>query len=207
MIASFFKGLSLSLIPPWARWLILVCSWVVVGVLCFVQGIDHGNATHTQYVQKQATETVRIVQAQAQVITKIETVYRDRIQVIYREGAKIETQIPDYIKPVDEHKFAVNAGFLRIVNAAWSGDAPGPAEDADREPAGIPLGDIAAVQTGNITSCRAWRAQALGWRDFYAEQQIAVNGRAGAWYSGAERLQDNSPVTAPKGADTGEKHE
>ena len=69
----------------------------------------------------------------------------------------------------------------RVLDAAWSGDPAGPASDSDREPADVPLDAIAAAEVGNATSCRAWREQALGWREFYAGQQVAINGKAGAW--------------------------
>lgn len=73
---------------------------------------------------------------------------------------------------------------MRVLDAAWSGDPVGPASDSGREPAGVPLAAIAAIEAGNATSCRAWREQALGWRNFYAGQQVAINGKAGAWSEG-----------------------
>lgn len=134
-----------------------------------------------EYKEQAAQKTVKIVEKQVEVVTKTEVVYRDRIQKIYLKGEQIETQIPVYIKPADELVFAVNTGFVRVLDAAWAGQAPGPAADADREPAGVPLGEIATAQVENATVCHAWREQALGWRRFYADQQQAINGAPGEW--------------------------
>jgi hypothetical protein len=143
------------------------------------------------YLSRQATQTARVTQAQIKVVTVAETKWRDRIQKVYVQGASIETNIPTYVRPTDAELFAVNAGFVRVLNAAWSGNAVGPAAESDREPAGVPIDDLARNEVGNITSCRAWREQALGWRDFYAKQQVAINGKAGAWAVG---------TTVPEGA-------
>jgi hypothetical protein len=84
-----------------------------------------------------------------------------------------------YVTPGDDTSFGVNAGFVRIYNAAWSGDDPGPASDFDREPAGISLSEIAEADAHNATSCRAWREQALSWREFYANLK-AITDAAGS---------------------------
>lgn len=154
--------------------------WFILGVALLSGGYGMGRL-HEARKSRPANQTVKIVYRQAAVVTKTETVYRDRVQKIYLKGETIEHYIPTLVQPVDERLFAVNAGFVRILDAAWAGEAPGPARDSDREPAGIPLGQLAHVQVDNATVCHAWRDQALGWRQFYADQQIAINGQAGAW--------------------------
>ena len=164
-------------------------KWVALGVLvlaAYTTGRVHEARRAVDvlaaYVGKQAAQTVRIIERQAKTDVIIQTKYVDRIQKIYVQGAAIETNIPTYIQPFDNDRFAVNAGFMRVVDAAWTGDAVGPASDTDRESAGVPLDDVAHVQVVNATSCLAWREQALGWREYYARKQIDINGVAGAWY-------------------------
>lgn len=173
----------LARIPAWAWW--IVAGLLVLGA-SYHMGRSHerklADAEMAEYKNKQVVATVKIEKAEAIVVTKTETVYRDRIQKVYVQGAQIEVDIPKYIKPADDALFAVNAGFVRVLTGAWAGEVAGPAVDTDREPSGIPLSAIAAVEAGNITSCRAWRTQALGWREFYRDQQVAVNGAAGEWY-------------------------
>lgn len=171
-------------VPPWVKYA------VAIGLVAAAYGLGRlhearrGADTMIDYIGKQAAQTVRLIERQAKVVTVTETKYRDRIQKIYVQGATIETKVPVYIQSTDTDRFAVNAGFVRVLDAAWTGDAVGPASDSDREPAGIPLDEIAAVEAANATSCRAWREQALGWREFYANQQLAINGKVGAWAEG-----------------------
>ncbi|NML62278.1 hypothetical protein HHL21_14570 [Massilia sp. RP-1-19] len=172
-------------VPRWAM-------WAAVGVLA-VSGYGTGRLhearrgadAHAQYVAGQAEQVVVIVKKQTEVVTVVETKYRDRIHTIHTEGVAIESIIPDLITPADIERFAVNVGFVRLLDAGWDGSVAGPASDSDREPAGISLDEVAAVQVGNATSCRIWREQVYGWREFYAKQQVAVNGEAGEWYVAA----------------------
>lgn len=180
------KALRYTVIPPWGKWVAGLILLVVGAALTYswgyTSGVDSGTKTHTAYVNAQTTQTVKVAEQQVKVVTKVETVYRDRVQIIYREGKTIENQIPNYIKPADDNLFAVPVGLVRVLDAAWTGEAAGPADGADREPSEIPISQIALTQVGNITVCHVWREQALGWRQFYGEQQRAINGAPGDWY-------------------------
>lgn len=177
--------LKSMVVPTWVKWLAIV----VLGAALYGAGRLHearrSAGQLADFQAKQHVKTIRVIEKQVQVVTKVDVQYRDRIKRIYIQGAAIETNIPTYIQPVDLDRFGVNAGFVRVLDAAWAGAPPGPAAGTDREPAGIPLDDVAAVQVHNATSCLAWREQALGWREFYAGQQVAINGKAGAWAAGA----------------------
>jgi hypothetical protein len=187
LLGQLFNRARAAALPWWVKWAALLVLLAAVYGLGRLQEARHGADALLSYLSKQMTQTVRINKQQADVVTVVQTKYVDRIQKIYVQGATLEVDIPKYIKPADDQLFAVNAGFVRVVAAAWSGDATGPASDSDREPAGVPLDQVAAVEVHNATSCRAWRKQALGWREFYAGQQVAINGKAGAW---AEDLAD-----------------
>ena len=171
------------ILPVWTRWVALL----VVGTFTFLLGQLRGERVagqrHVDYMTAQAKQTIKVAQAQTKVVIQTEIKYRDRIQKIYIKGNEIEKQVPIYITDADSARFGVNVGFVRVVAAAWSGEPAGPAAESDREPAAIPLDDVATVEAGNATSCRIWREQALGWRAFYADQQVAINGKAGEWAS------------------------
>lgn len=181
MIAPLLERARAVVLPWWAKLAALGVLLLVVYGAGRIHEARRGADAMLDYIDAQAEQTQRIARAQEKEVTRIETIYRDRIQRIYVQGATIETNIPTYIQPSDAERFAVNTGFVRVLNAAWSGDAVGPAEKSDREPAGVPIDTVAKVEAANATSCRAWRAQALGWREFYAGQQIAINGEAGRW--------------------------
>lgn len=181
-MSALLGRLSGLVLPDWAKWVALGALVLAAYSAGRVHEARRAVDVLADYVGKQAAQTVRIVERQAKTNVLIQTKYVDRIQKIYVQGAMIETNIPTYVQPFDTVRFGVNAGFVRIVDAAWSGEAVGPAADSDREPAGVPLDDVALTQVANATSCRAWREQALGWREYYARKQVDLNGEAGAWH-------------------------
>jgi hypothetical protein len=163
-------------VPAWARAAMLVAAGVALLGIGWIQGERSAGEAHLAYVSAQATRTVAIARAQAKVVQQVEVRYQERIRTIYLHGETIETHIPQLVTPADVERFGVHVGFVRLFDAAWSGDAPGPSEDADREPAAVSLADVAQVEAENATTCRAWREQALGWRDFYDELKRATDG-------------------------------
>lgn len=175
-------SISGLVLPAWAKYAAMAVAATVLYFLGQLHGERVAGQAHIDYVNKQAGQTVKIVQAQAKVVTVTETVYKDKIQKIYVQGEKIETVIHDLVVPADDDRFSVNIGFVRVYNAAWAGDPPGPANDLDREPAEVPLSAIGSTEAANATSCLAWRKETLGWREFYAGQQEAINHVKPAWY-------------------------
>jgi hypothetical protein len=185
MIAGLILQLAKFNWGPWAAGALAVVV-AVGGAVVTLQVHDRhvGEAAVAAYQAKQGKVTEKIIIKTVEGVGKTQIEYRDRIKVVYQKGERIETLIPQYIQPVDDARFAVNAGFVRIVDASWAGEIAGPASSADREPSEIPISEIARTEAANATSCLAWREQVLGWRTFYAREQAAINGKAGEWYEG-----------------------
>jgi hypothetical protein len=157
-----------------ARWPVYALMMALPLCLGELDGERRAGQRHIDYVTAQAARTVAIGKAQTKVVIQTEIKYRDRIQKIYLKGEVIEKQVPIYVTRDDDAVYGVNAGFVRAYNAAWSGDDPGPATESDRGPAGIPLSAVADVDAHNATSCRAWREQAIGFREFYGKMKAAT---------------------------------
>lgn len=185
MLSNFAATARATVIPPWAKWLAFLILLSTVYGMGRLHEARRGADAHAEYVSKQAAQTVVIFKKQVEVVIQTEIEYRDRIHKVYIKGEEIEKVVDHYITPADDERYRVNAGFVRIHAAAWTGLAPGPVEDADREPAGIPLSAVGQVEVENATICRAWREQAFGWREFYSRQQVAINGKAGEWAKAA----------------------
>ncbi|HWX01070.1 hypothetical protein [Collimonas sp.] len=164
-----------EVLPWWARWLALASAAAVFGTICYNKGKQDEGEKHIAYVNQLAERSIKIAKAQQVVVAQTQIKYVDRIKTIYLKGETIEKQVPNYITQADNAHFAVNAGFVRLYDAAWSGEDPGPAADSDREPAGVSLAQVAAVDISNATNCRAWRELALGLREYYAHLQAATN--------------------------------
>ena len=151
-------ALLLARVPAWAYWFIAYLAALGASYyLGYSQEAHRAAQRMAEYKNQQVAAAQVIVQKEVQVVTKTETVYRDRIQKIYIQGAQIEKLVTTFVQPADDARFSVNAGFVRIIDAAWAGAPDGPAFDSDREPASITVSAIAAVEAGNATSCLAWR--------------------------------------------------
>lgn len=168
---SRVKGMVL---PTPARWLAGALIGVVLFGLGELDGQRRAGQAHIDYVTAQAARAIAITKAQAKVVVQTEIQYRDRIKTVYIQGEVIEKQVPVYVTRADDVAYGVNVGFVRTYNAAWTGDDPGAAAESDREPAGIPISEIAETDAFNATTCRAWREQALAWRSFYDQIKSAT---------------------------------
>jgi hypothetical protein len=85
---------------------------------------------------------------------KVVTEYVDRVQVIKERGATIIKEVPVYVSAQADAACAVNAGFVRVHDAAArSLPAPDPAGDADAAPSGVALSTVAATTAENYTRC------------------------------------------------------
>jgi len=164
-----------AVLPWWARWAGLALVAVVVFVFGQMRGERIAGERHNEYVAKQAAQTVRVAQAQTKVVMQTEVKYRDRIQKVYVAGNVIEKEVPVYVTQADNTGCTVNAGFVRSYNAAWAGEPAGAAAESDRGPAVIPFSDVAEADAFNAKACRAWREQALGWREFYQKLKAAID--------------------------------
>ncbi|WP_052494501.1 hypothetical protein [Cupriavidus basilensis] len=160
-------------IPGWARALFIVAALLAVYVLGRLDGERIQGAEHADYVAKQATTAVKVVEAQTKVVTVTETKWRDRIVTVRAKGDTIIKEVPKYVTPSDDSACTVNAGFVRSYHAAWAGEPAGPPADSDREPSGVPLSEVAEADAFNASVARQWREQALGLRDFYVNLQKA----------------------------------
>jgi hypothetical protein len=163
------------IVPVWARWVAILA----LAGTSYAAGCLH-EARHESAAQ--AAKVITVVKHEVQTVVQVQTVYKDRIQKIYIQEKAIEADIPRFIPPSVDAEFAVPVGFVRVASAGWTGDPPGPAGDADREPSGVQFSELAAAEASNAASCRIWREQALGWRAFYAKQQETFNGRHGDWF-------------------------
>lgn len=167
-------SLLTAVLPAPFRWLVLLLAFAFVAMIFQMRGERIAGQRHLDYVGKQAVQSVKIAQMQAKVAGQIEIKYRDRILPIYVKGDVIEKEVPVYVTQADNDHCAVNAGFVRVYDAAWTGEPAGPPTESDRGSTGISLAEIAEVDAFNAKACRAWREQALGLRELYQNLKSAT---------------------------------
>lgn len=167
-----------NLILPWpARLLAISFALVIVFLIGQLHGERVAGLRHLDYVSAQAAQAAKIAQAQTKVVVETQVKYVDRIKTIYKQGDTIEKQVPIYVTAADDAGCSINAGFVRVYDAAWEGADPGSAGSTDREPAGISLATVAETNASNAASCHAWREQALALRELYIKIQKTNLGR------------------------------
>lgn len=165
----------MAALPLWARCAFFALSSLVFFAFGVTYGERRAGQKHIDYVQAQAAKSIAIAKRQQEIVVKTEVKMRDRVNVIYKQGEEIEKLVPIYITGLDDQRFSVSNGWVRLYDAAFAGESPGPATEFDHEPAGIPISAISEVTTHNATSCRQWREQALGWREFYTKLGYEIN--------------------------------
>lgn len=98
--------------------------------------------------------------------TRIVTQYVDRVQVVRERGATIVKEVPVYVTATADAACTVPAGFVRLHDAAASGDAlAGPAGDPDAPAAGVALSAVAETTAANYATYHATAAQVIGLQD------------------------------------------
>ncbi|KQQ84112.1 hypothetical protein ASF73_16210 [Xanthomonas sp. Leaf131] len=103
----------------------------------------------------------------ARASTKTVVEYVDRVQIVREAGATITREIPIYVTQKADAACAIPAGFVRLHDAAATGNPAGPPTgDPDAPAAGITLSGIAGTVADNYTSCHATAAQLSALQDW-----------------------------------------
>ena len=162
------------IIPRWAKWLAIALAALALYALGRVDGQRIEGAKLADYQAKVATASVRALAARVHVLHEIEAKYVERAAKIIKQVETIEKEVRVYVTQADDDRCQLNAGFLRVYNAALSGDDPPAAGESDREPAGVSLADATEVTVFNAGVCRQWKEQALALRQAYEMARVAA---------------------------------
>ncbi|MEA9576935.1 hypothetical protein [Xanthomonas campestris] len=110
----------------------------------------------------------------ARASTKTVVEYVDRVQIVREAGATITREIPIYVTKKADAACAIPAGFVRLHDAAATGNPAGPSTgDPDAPAAGITLSAVAGTVADNYTSCHSTAAQLSAlqdWIDLHAPE-------------------------------------
>ncbi|PPU21361.1 hypothetical protein [Xanthomonas arboricola] len=98
---------------------------------------------------------------------RVVTKFIDRVQIVREAGATITREIPIYVTQKADAACAIPAGFVRLHDAAATGNPTGPPTgDPDAPAAGITLSAVAGTVADNYTSCHATTAQLSALQDW-----------------------------------------
>lgn len=95
----------------------------------------------------------------AKLDVKIVTQYVDRVRAIHDTTQTLQREIPAYVTPATDRAFPLPVGFVRLHDAAATGDLPGPSRDSDATTSDVAASEAATVITDNYGTCLAIREQ------------------------------------------------
>ena len=143
----------MSLIPWPYRLLALVLLAVALIGFGWVKGAEHVQAKWDAAIQQQTLQTAAIRQRQAEATVKVVTEYVDRVRVVRQKGDTIIKEVPVYVPVQADAACTINRGFVRLHDAAATGELPEPARDTDAPAAGIALSAVAGTVAANYQTC------------------------------------------------------
>lgn len=130
---------------------------IILAALIYSAGWFEGTA-HVQdqwnaEKQAQALAVARQAEHQAEAAVQVVTEYVDKIKVVRERGATIIKEVPVYVPAQADADCLINAGFVRLHDAA-AGNAislsPGA---ADAAPSGVALSTVAETVADNYQRC------------------------------------------------------
>lgn len=129
--------------------------------------------TSMKAAQKAAEADVQAHEASASVIstTASQTTAAERVRVQTVTRTLVQ-KVHDYVPPAADSRCIVYSGFVQLHDNAAAG-VPGPASGYVEAPSGVPLSVVLDTVLENYGTAYDWRAEALGWRDWYAREAAA----------------------------------
>lgn len=161
---------------PWATVLSFALKYwkplavVAVALALLAIGWSSG-AAHVQdkwdaEKQAQALAAAQTGQHQAEATVQVVTEYVDKIKVVRERGATIIKEVPVYVNAQADADCIINAGFVRLHDAAAGNTIPGPSRVADAAPSGVALSTVATTVADNYQGCRENIEQIIAWQQW-----------------------------------------
>lgn len=168
----------LRIVPSWCYWLLAL---VALCLGCEIHGAGRVQAKWDAEKRSAATGAKMVTAGQDVVLRQVVTNYVDRVKTITVQGETRIKEVPIYVTAQDDAACSINAGFVRMWNAANAGAAISPdPSGADEAPSGVSLSDTAAQHDREATYTHQLEEQLIKLQD-------AVSGIQAVAAAGASR--------------------
>lgn len=138
----------------------VLAGWTVRDNLAKQAVIDASREALTQ-----ASVDREAAQASSEATQEVSERVAAETQVVQTRTVEIIREVPRYVTIESNRRCDVPDGFVRLHDAAASGDAPipyGPRESPDT-PSGVEISTVAETVAENYGQCLIWRSQVKGW--------------------------------------------
>lgn len=119
----------------------------------WIKGAEHVQARWDAATEKLAQQAATERARQAEATVKVVTQYVDRVRVVRAKGDTIIREVPVYVPLQADAACPINHGFVRLHDAAASGELPEPTRDPDAPAPGLALSTVAETVTTNYQTC------------------------------------------------------
>lgn len=120
---------------------------------------------------QRAIAEIKMRAARVEVVTRVETKYREREKIVLVAGETIIREVTKYVDKTDDAACQLRNGFVREYDASLRNEPAGPAVDSDRAAAGIDLSVATEVIARNNLTLAFARNKLAACIDFYRQQQ------------------------------------
>jgi hypothetical protein len=162
-------------LPGWVKWAALAVLALALYAFGRVDGYAIAAKELADYKVQLADAVIRLQTAQAQVVTETQTVVQEKIRIVKEKGDVVIREVPIYISVETDRQFPLSNGFVRVHDAAASGEAAGSAAGTDGQAATVTASFAAETIASNYTECRKLAEQVIGWQAFYQKLQNTAN--------------------------------
>lgn len=153
-------------LPAIYRWAAIAAVGAALFGYGWIKGDSHGTEKLTEYIGKQAVETVRVARVRGDVTTRIEIKY---LPMQAKESVITETIQKEVIVYVPSTDPDLSSGFRELHDAAAEGRLPDPARKRDGAPVAAQV--VAGVVTENYGVCRADQLKLSELQEWVNEQK------------------------------------
>lgn len=161
------------LLRYWKPLAVLLVALALLGVGWFA-GTGHVQEKWDAEHQAMALAAAEQAKHQAEATVQVVTEYVDRVKVVREKGATIIKEIPVYVPQKADAGCTINAGFVRLHDAAASNTIPGPAGDADAATSGVALSTVAGTVADNYAACHENAEQIIAWQQWARAMKAAT---------------------------------
>lgn len=169
--------------PSWSTVLSLALKYwkplavIIVAALIYaagwIEGAGHGQAKWDAKKQAETLAAARQARNQAEATVKVVTEYVDKIKVVRERGATIIKEVPVYVTAQADADCLINAGFVRLHDAAAGNAVSLSPGAADAAPSGIALSAVAETVADNYQRCHENAAQLIALQQWTMAMGVA----------------------------------
>ena len=134
-------------------------------------GQHYYNKGHLAAEVEAQNAAIAINTEQPKIIERLRTIYVPAEAKIKTITQTVIKEVPVYVTKHDDSACVINNGFVRVHDAAATGELPGGPTGTDGEASPVKLSTVAETVTGNYGTCHIAMSRLTEWQDWYRQNK------------------------------------